>query len=113
MEGSGTSWVPTLYYRDSVTLNLDMSTQFAKTIPSINKDSLGVWLAENRWGNFMAHERWREALVMDLGRGSLLFPQLWGRHIPSRPGGSRFSGGDAVTLQEERISLPPTAASLG
>ena len=78
MEGSGTSWVPTLYYRDSVTLNLDMSTQFAKTIPPINKDSLGVWLAENRWGNFMAKERWREALVMDLGRGSLLFPQLWG-----------------------------------
>lgn len=78
MEGSGTSWIPTLHYRDSVTLNLDMSTQFAKTIPPINKDSLGVWLADNRWGNFMAQERWREALVMDLGRGSLFFPQLWG-----------------------------------
>ncbi|MFN8006666.1 MAG: hypothetical protein U0V70_06545 [Terriglobia bacterium] len=78
MEGSGTSRVPTLFYRDSVILNLDMSTQFAKTIPPINKDSLGVWLADNRWGNFMGEERWREALVMDLGRGSLLFPQLWG-----------------------------------
>jgi hypothetical protein len=78
MEGSGTSWFPTLYYRDSVTLNLDQSTQFAKTIPPINKDSLGVWLADTRWGNFMGHERWKEALVMDLGRGNLLFPQLWG-----------------------------------
>ncbi len=78
MEGSGTSWFPTLYYRDSVTLNLDQSTWFAKTVPPINKDSLGVWLADTRWGNFMGNRRWKEALVMDLGRGNLLFPQLWG-----------------------------------
>lgn len=78
MEGSGTSWFPTLYYRDSVTVNLDQGTQFAKTTPPINKDSLGVWLADIRWGNFMGSERWKEALVMDLGRGSLIFPQLWG-----------------------------------
>ena len=26
----------------------------------------------------MRKERWREALVMDLGRGNLLFPQFWG-----------------------------------
>ena len=26
----------------------------------------------------MGKERWREALVMDLGRGNLLFPNLWG-----------------------------------
>jgi len=77
MEGSGTSWFPTLYYRDSVTLNLDQSTQFAKTIPPINKDSLGIWLSDIRWGNFMGNERWKEALIMDLGRGSLLFPQIW------------------------------------
>ncbi len=78
MEGSGTSWVPTLYYRDSVTLDLDQGTAFAKTIPPINKDSLGVWLADNRWGNFMGNRRWKEALIMDLGRGNLLFPQFWG-----------------------------------
>ena len=78
MEGSGTSWFPALYYRDSVTLNLDQGTQFATTIPAANKDSLGVWLADIRWGNFMGAERWREALVMDLGRGNLLFPQIWG-----------------------------------
>jgi len=77
MEGSATSWFPSLYYRDSVTLNLDQSTQFTKTIPPINKDSLGIWLSDIRWGNFMGNERWREALIMDLGRGNLLFPQLW------------------------------------
>jgi hypothetical protein len=78
MEGSGTSQFPTLYYRDSVTLSLDQNTQFAKLIPPMNKDSLGVWLSQIRWANFMGKERWREALVMDLGRGSLIFPQLWG-----------------------------------
>ena len=78
MEGSGTSQFPTLYYRDSVTLSLDQNTQFAKLIPAMNKDSLGIWLSQIRWGNFMGKERWREALVMDLGRGSLVFPQLWG-----------------------------------
>ena len=78
MEGAGTSWFPALHYRDSVSLNLDQSTRFASTIPPINKDSLGVWLADNRWGNFMGSERWREGLIMDLGRGNLLFPQLWG-----------------------------------
>lgn len=77
MEGSATSWFPTLYYRDSVTLNLDQSTQFATTIPPIIKDSLGIWLSDIRWGNFMGNERWREALIMDLGRGNLLFPQIW------------------------------------
>ncbi len=78
MEGSGTSQFPTLYYRDSVTLSLDQNTQFARLIPPMNKDSLGIWLSQIRWGNFMGKERWREALVMDLGRGSLVFPQIWG-----------------------------------
>lgn len=78
MEGSGTSAFPTLYYRDSVTLAQDQNAQFASTIPPQIKDSLGVWLADSRWGNFMGKERWREALVMDLGRGSVLFPNLWG-----------------------------------
>jgi hypothetical protein len=78
MEGSGTSAFPTLYYRDSVTLMQDQVAQYARTIPPLVKDSLGVWLADTRWGNFMGKERWREALVMDLGRGSLLFPNLWG-----------------------------------
>ncbi len=78
MEGSGTSAFPTLHYRDSVTLAQDQNARHAKLIPPLVKDSLGVWLADTRWGNFMGKERWREALVMDLGRGSLLFPNLWG-----------------------------------
>lgn len=78
MEGSGTSSTPTLHYRDSVSLAQDQNACHARTIPPICKDSLGVWLADTRWGNYLGRERWREALVMDLGRGSLLFPNLWG-----------------------------------
>jgi hypothetical protein len=78
MEGSATSVHPSLFYRDSVTLAVDQNTSFARYVAPIHKDSLGVWLADNRWGNFMGTERWREALVMDLGRGNLLFPQIWG-----------------------------------
>ncbi len=78
MEGSGTSSTPTLYYRDSVTLAQDQNAHHARLIPPRCKDSLGVWLADTRWGNYMGRERWREALVMDLGRGSLLFPNIWG-----------------------------------
>lgn len=83
MEGSGTSNIPTLYYRDSVTLAQDQNAHHARTIPPRLKDSLGVWLSDTRWGNFMGPERWRESLVMDLGRGSRLFPNLWGnlRHL--------------------------------
>ena len=78
MEGSGTSAYPTLFYRDSVTLAQDQNAQFAATIPPMDKDSLGVWLSHSRWGNFMGKERWREAMVMDLGRGNMFFPNLWG-----------------------------------
>ena len=78
MEGSGTSSSPALYYRDSVTLAQDQNAQFAKTIPPIVKDSLGVWLADTRWGNYMGKERWKESLIMDLGRGNMLFPNIWG-----------------------------------
>lgn len=78
MEGSGTSNIPTLYYRDSVTLAQDQNAHHARDIPPRLKDSLGVWLSHTRWGNFMGTERWRETLVMDLGRGSRLFPNIWG-----------------------------------
>jgi hypothetical protein len=78
MEGSATSAYPALYYRDSVSIALDQNTRCARNIPPTIKDSLGLWLSDTRWGNFMGRERWREALVMDLGRGNLLFPNIWG-----------------------------------
>jgi hypothetical protein len=78
MEGSATSAVPTLYYRDSVSIAQDQNAQHAKTVPPFIKDSLGVWIAQDKWGNYMGKQRWRDALVMDLARGNLLLPNLWG-----------------------------------
>lgn len=106
MEGSGTSWHPTLYYRDAVTLSLDQNTQFAKAIPGPLKDSLGVWLSQIRWGNYMGRERWREAVVMDLGRGSLLWPQLWGDPNLLDDDDVRFLAGImALVKKNERVFL--------
>jgi hypothetical protein len=78
MEGSATSAFPALNYRDSVNLAQDQNAQYARNIPPIVKDSLGVWLADDRWGNYMGKQRWREAMIMDVGRGNLFAPNLWG-----------------------------------
>ena len=78
LEAASTGDHPALFFRDAVTLALDQGTQFAEFIPPMSRDSLGTWITETRWGNSMRKERWQEAAVMDLGRGSLLFPQIWG-----------------------------------
>ena len=78
MEAASSSDYPALFFRDTVTLALDQGTRFTEFIPPMNKDSLGIWITDTWWGNSMRKERWREAAVMDLGRGNLLFPQLWG-----------------------------------
>ena len=78
MEAASTGDYPALFFRDAATLAMDQGAQFNDLIPPMNKDSLGIWITDTWWGNAMEKERWRQALVMDLGRGSLLFPQIWG-----------------------------------
>jgi hypothetical protein len=108
MEGSGTSAVPAIYYRDSVTLAQDQNACNVQTIPAIAKDSLGVWLADTRWGNYMARERWREALVMDLGRGNLLFPNLWGDiYLLDDDDVAFLTRMDALARRNEQLLLQP------
>jgi hypothetical protein len=70
----------TKYKRDSVTRALDQSEWYAchaGDVPSLCKDSLGIWLASTTWNSNVGKERWQEGFVMDLCRGSLL-SQLWG-----------------------------------
>jgi len=67
---------PTLYVRDSVTVGLDQAQWFCKDVPSLGKDSLGVWLSSWKWNSSIGKERWQEAFVMDICRGSLL-AQPW------------------------------------
>jgi hypothetical protein len=77
-EAATTGDFPVLFFRDGVNLALDQSNQFSQLVPPLNRDSFGTWIAETGWGNFMKKERWRPSLIMDLARGSLFFPQLWG-----------------------------------
>jgi hypothetical protein len=77
-EGAGLSDYPALVHRDSSTLLVDQASHFARLVPPSTRDSLGVWLTNTSWGSYSKAERWLEAMVMDLGRGSLLFPQIWG-----------------------------------
>ena len=67
---------PTLYVRDSVTVGLDQAHWFCKDVPTLGKDSLGVWLSDWKWNSSIGKERWQEAFVMDICRGSLL-AQPW------------------------------------
>jgi len=78
LEAASTGDYPALFFRDAVTQALDQGSHYAKWLPPMNRDSLGVWLAGNAWGNQMETVRWQEALIMDLARGNLLFPQIWG-----------------------------------
>ena len=78
MEASNTGDYPTLFLRDGVTLVLDQGAQFAKFVPPMCTDSLGVFITDTWFANSMRKERWRENAIMDLGRGNLLFPQIWG-----------------------------------
>jgi len=77
MEAASTGDNPALFFRDAVTQALDQGSQFARWVPPKNHDSLGVWLANNWWGNQMETVRWQEGLIMDLARGNMLFPQVW------------------------------------
>jgi hypothetical protein len=77
MEAASTGDFPALFFRDAVTQALDQGSQFARWVPPKNHDSLGVWLANNWWGNQMETIRWQEGLIMDLARGNMLFPQIW------------------------------------
>ncbi len=76
IEAASPSPTPSLYARDGVALTLDQGTLFAADIPRLGKDSLGVWLSRWPWNSSIGTERWREGIIMDLCRGSLLF-QPW------------------------------------
>lgn len=67
---------PAPFARDAVTQKLDQAQWYSKDIPALGKDSLGVWLSSWGWNSSIGKERWQEAFVMDISRGSLL-AQIW------------------------------------
>jgi hypothetical protein len=76
IEAATPSTQPSAYARDSITQKLDQAQRHASDVPSLGKDSLGVWLSDWAWNSSVGKERWQEGMVMDICRGSLL-AQLW------------------------------------
>jgi len=78
MEGSTPSDFPTRILRQSITLSYDQAVEHAwDLVPLACGDSLGVWISEWRWANYIKREGWQDAWIMEIARGSLLY-QLWG-----------------------------------
>ncbi len=64
------------YARSGVTRKLDQGHVFAKDVPWLGTDSLGVWLSHWPWNSQIGPERWQDGFVMDLCRGNML-AQPW------------------------------------
>jgi hypothetical protein len=77
-EASSTADYPVLFFNDGINLACDQNNRFMEFVPPLSRDNFGVRLDDSSGGNFIGKERWRERLISDLGRGTLLFPQFWG-----------------------------------
>jgi hypothetical protein len=77
MEAASPGHMPALYVRDGVTRKLDQGHLFARDVPWLGTDSLGVWLSHwGCWNSGIGPERWQEGFVMDICRGHAL-AQPW------------------------------------
>lgn len=77
MEASSPGHMPALFVRDGVTRKLDQGHQFARDVPWLGTDSLGVWLSHwGDWNSGIGTEHWQEGFVMDICRGHAL-AQPW------------------------------------
>lgn len=76
IEAASPARQPTLYARDGVMRGLDQAQWWCGDVPSLGKDSLGVWLSDWGWNSSIGAERWQEGMTLDLCRGSLLI-QPW------------------------------------
>ncbi len=112
MEASNTSSHPSLFYRDSVTTYIDEGTRFFDEVPPNVKDSLGVWIGDNQWANFMGKEDWRNAWIADLGRGSLM-AQLWGNVFLFDEDETRFLAATLAWFRENAELLSGPVPALG
>jgi hypothetical protein len=77
MEASSPGHISALYVRDGVTRKLDQGHAYAKDVPWLGTDSLGILLSTwSGWNSGIGPERWQGAFVMDILRGHLL-AQPW------------------------------------
>ena len=77
MEAASPGHMPAPHVRDGVTRKLDQGHVFAKDVPWLGTDSLGIWLSHwGHWNSGIGTERWQAAFVMDICRGHAL-AQPW------------------------------------
>jgi hypothetical protein len=77
MEAASPGHLPAPFIRDGVTRKLDQGRRFAKDLPWLGADTLGVWLSHwGTWNSGVGTERWQEGMVMDICRGHAL-AQPW------------------------------------
>ncbi|MBM4089488.1 MAG: hypothetical protein FJ276_08675, partial [Planctomycetes bacterium] len=77
MEAASPGHMPAPYVRDGVTRKLDQGHTFARDVPWLGTDSLGVWLSHwGGWNSGIGTERWEQGFVMDICRGHAL-AQPW------------------------------------
>ena len=79
------------YARDGVTRKLDQGHVYAKDVPWLGTDSLGVWLSHWPWNSQIGPERWQDGFVMDICRGNML-AQPWSDPGWLTPDGRRQMG---------------------
>jgi hypothetical protein len=77
MEAATVSSTPAPTVRQSLTTNVDQAIRHARFLPLRLQDSLGIWLGDVAWCNRIGTEEWREALLVDIARGSDQL-QVWG-----------------------------------
>jgi hypothetical protein len=77
LEAASPSSAPAFTLRHAIGLNTDQGVRHGELIPLALQDSLGVWLGNVAWANRIGKEGWRDALVLDVARGSAIV-QLWG-----------------------------------
>jgi hypothetical protein len=77
MEAASPGHLPAPFIRDGITRKLDQGHMYAKDVPWLGTDSLGVWLSHwKKWNSGVGTERWQEGFVMDICRGHAL-AQPW------------------------------------
>jgi hypothetical protein len=77
LEAASPSSAPAPTYRQGVSLNIDQSTRFGRSLPLALQDSLGVWIGNVAWANRMGREGWKDAFLLDIARGASVV-SLWG-----------------------------------
>lgn len=77
MEACSPGHMPAPFVRNAVIRKIDQGRVYARDLPALGSDTLGIWLSHwGGWNNGIGTEHWQDGFVMDICRGHAL-AQLW------------------------------------